>query len=79
MEEYLLERATLHTHSVRWNIGTTKINSMSREARVYIHKEQKPPPILWLAHGLDRNTAALIEKVPIDKLKYITRDEYREE
>ena len=39
----------------------------------------KTPPILWLAHGLDKNTAALIEKVPIDKLKYITRDEYREE
>ncbi|MDO4773859.1 MAG: hypothetical protein Q4A37_01905 [Candidatus Saccharibacteria bacterium] len=48
-----------------------------RSKGIYPQKTETPP-ILWLAHGLDRDTAVLIESIPIDKLKHITRDEYRE-
>lgn len=36
------------------------------------------PPIIWLAHGIDKNSAQAIDRVLIDNIKHITPMEYRE-
>ena len=35
------------------------------------------PPIIWMAHGIDKGTARRIEQIPINNIKTITLDEYK--
>lgn len=35
------------------------------------------PPIIWLAHGMDKSTAKAIDNLAIDNIKHVTQDEYR--
>lgn len=43
-----------------------------------VHPQKtKTPPIIWLAHGMDKSTAKAIDSLAIDNVKHITQDEYR--
>lgn len=41
-------------------------------------QKTETPPIVWLAHGLDRSTANAIDAIALEDIKKVTRDEYRE-
>lgn len=40
-------------------------------------QKTETPPIIWLAHGIDKPTAKAIDSVGIDDIKHVTQDEYR--
>lgn len=40
-------------------------------------QKTKTPPIIWLAHGMDKTTAQAIDKLSIADMKCITQDEYQ--
>lgn len=48
-----------------------------RSKGVYLQKTATPP-IIWLAHGLEKNTNKLIEKISSGDIKRITQNEYRD-
>lgn len=47
-----------------------------RSKGVYPQKTETPP-IIWLAHGLDKSTAKAVEKLSIADIEHITEGEYR--
>lgn len=47
-----------------------------RSKGIHLQKTETPP-IIWLAHGLDKNAARVIEGLEVDDIKHVTRDEYR--
>jgi hypothetical protein len=40
-------------------------------------QKTETPPIIWLAHGVDKSTAKTIDNLAMDNIKHVTQDEYR--
>lgn len=47
-----------------------------RSKGIYPQKTETPP-IIWLAHGMDKSAAKAIDNLAIDSIEHITEDEYR--
>lgn len=52
-------------------------NYVPRSKGVYLQKSTTPP-IIWLAHGLNKDIASSIESIDINKIQTISRDQYNQ-